>query len=191
MVSSLSNETRISCKRERRNAENLCNEKAKLEALVIEVKSNNEEYVKIKQTAEEKVKDVLSNYKILLRLATASVIESLRRNPGLCNFVLNDISNNNDTDTNSYGSNCLPLISSEQQKPFSYLNDDICTAVILEEAEKLYNELTTKLTNSVIAAAAAVRASLSLPDNDKQKLIHKIDSTYQAEESRYNQNRNL
>jgi hypothetical protein len=61
------------------------------------------------------------NGKILLNFATASVIESLRRNPELCNFVLNDISNNNDT------------------------------AVILEESEKLYNELITKLTNSVIA----------------------------------------
>ena len=56
-----------------------------------------------------------------MHFATASVIESLRRNPELCNFVLNDISNNNDT-----------------------------AAVILEEAEKLYNELITKLTNSVI-----------------------------------------
>jgi hypothetical protein len=56
-----------------------------------------------------------------LNFATASVIESLRRNPELCNFVLNDISNNH--------------------------ND---TALILEEAEKLYNELITKLTNSVI-----------------------------------------
>jgi hypothetical protein len=83
------------------------------------------------------------------------------------------------------------LSGQQQQQSFSYLNDDICTAVILEEAEKLYNELTTKLTNSVIAAAAAVRASLSLPDNNKQKLIHKIDNTHQAEESRYNQNRNL
>jgi hypothetical protein len=59
-----------------------------------------------------------------LRFTTASVIESLRRNPELCNFVLNDISNNNDT------------------------------ALILGEAENLYNELTTKLTNSVIAASA-------------------------------------
>ena len=52
----LLNSSRISCKRERRKAENLCNEKAKLEALVIEVKSNNEEYIKIKQTAQEKSK---------------------------------------------------------------------------------------------------------------------------------------
>ena len=37
----------------------------------------------IKQEAEEKVKDVLTNSKLLLKFATASVIESLRRNPEL------------------------------------------------------------------------------------------------------------
>jgi hypothetical protein len=30
--------------------------------------------------------------------------------------------------------------------------------VILEESEKLYNKLTTKLTNEIIAAAAAMKA---------------------------------
>jgi hypothetical protein len=80
-----------------------------------------------------------------LKFATLSVIESLRRNSEFCNFVLNDISNN---------------------------NDDVCTAVILEESEKLYNTLITKLNNEVIAVSAAAirKSSLSTPlsDNDKQ-----------------------
>jgi hypothetical protein len=142
------NSLRISCERERREIENLFNEMAKLEASITEYKSNNEEYLKIKQTAEESAKTVLMNSKILLRFATASVIESLRRNPELCNLVLND-SSNNDT---SNASNNNSLILSGQQQPSIYLNDDICTAVILEEAEKLYNMLTTKLTNEVLAA---------------------------------------
>ena len=96
-TSRLLNSLRISCERERREIENLYNEKAKLESIVTEFKNNNEEYLKIKQAAEEKVKDVLTNSKLLLKFATASVIESLRINPELCNFVLNDISNN-DTD---------------------------------------------------------------------------------------------
>jgi hypothetical protein len=78
------------------------------------------------------------------------------------------VSNNNTIAV--YGPNYLSLMPSGEQQlqPFSYINDDICTALILEEAEKLYNELITKLTNSVIAAkAVAVRASpLSLsPSN--------------------------
>jgi hypothetical protein len=58
------------------------------------------------------------------------------------------------------------LSGQQQQQSFSYLNDDdICTAVILEEAEKLYNDLTTKLTNEVRAAAVSIRkSSPSAPD---------------------------
>jgi hypothetical protein len=151
------NSLRISCKREGRNIENVCNEKARLESIVTEFKSNNEEYNQIKRAAEEKAKDVLANGKLLLQFATASVIESLRMNHELINFVLNDISNNNDTDTTSYGSNSLMLMSGrQQQQTFGYISDDdIYAALILEEAEKLYNKLTTKLTNEAIAAAAS------------------------------------
>jgi hypothetical protein len=139
-TSRILNSFRMSCERERRETDNLYNERARLEAVITGL-NNNQEYLKIKQEAEEKVKDVLTNSKILLNFATASVIESLRRNPELYNFVLSDISNNNDI------------------------------AVILEEAEKLYNKLTTKLTNEIIAAAAAIRvSSLSLPvTNNSQK----------------------
>jgi hypothetical protein len=38
---------RISCERERREIENICNEKARLEAVVTGFKSNNERYLKI------------------------------------------------------------------------------------------------------------------------------------------------
>jgi hypothetical protein len=97
-----------------------------------------------------------------LRFATASVIESLRINPELCNFVSNDISNNNDT--TSYGSNCLSLTLPGGQQSSSYISDDIYTAVILEESEKLYNKLVIKLTNESMAAAAAIKeSSLPLP----------------------------
>jgi hypothetical protein len=147
----------MSCKRERREIENLYNEKVRIANLITHFKSNNVDYLdKIKQAAEEKVKDVLSNGKLILEFATFSVIESLRSNPELYNFVLYNIS------TNTYGSNYPSLILSgrqHQQQSFS----DRCTSLILEESEKLYNKLTTELTNSVMAAAAAIRASSSLP----------------------------
>ena len=126
--------------RERKEIENLCNEKVRLESIVTEFKSNNEEYLKIKQAAEESAKSLLTDSKLLLKFATASVIESLGRNPELCNLVLSDISNN-DTDTTSDGSNCLSLMlpGQQQQQSFSYLNDDIYSGLISEEAEKIYN----------------------------------------------------
>jgi hypothetical protein len=59
---------------------------------------------------------------------------------------------------------------------------------ILEEAEKLYNELTTKLADSTIAAAVAIRVP-PLPsignNNNKQKLPHN-NNTYDEREELYN-----
>jgi hypothetical protein len=117
-----------------------------------------------------------------LKFAAASVLESLRRNPELCNFVLNDISNNNDT--TSYGFNCLSLtLPEQQQQPFGYIIDDPYTALILVEAEKLYNELITKLTNSILSAASVSIIASSLPlDNNRQKLSHKNDAFDETEE---------
>ncbi|HET6799634.1 MAG TPA: hypothetical protein VFH25_03650 [Nitrososphaeraceae archaeon] len=63
----------------------------------------------------------------------------------------------------TYGSNHLSLMSGQQQQQQSF--NDTYTTLILEEAEKLYNKLTTELTNKVIAVAAAAikESSLSLP----------------------------
>ena len=168
---------RMSCIRQRRKIEKLYNEKARLEALVTGFKNNNEDYLKIKQAAEEKVKDVLTNGKLILKFATFSVIESLRSSPELYNFVIHDNSNNTPI---SYGSNypSSMLLGRQEQQQQSF--NDSYTVLILEEGEKLYNKLTTKLTNRGIAAAAAMTASsLSSPSiGNKQKLTHKIDNTY-------------
>ena len=155
----LLNSFRMSCERERREIKNLYNEKARLEAIVTEFKSNNEEYLnKIKQEAEENVKSVLTNGKLILKFATFSVIESLRSNPELYNFVIHDNLNNA---TISYGSNYPSSMLSGRQEQQQQSFNDSYTALILEEAEKLYNKLTTELTNRVITTAAAgtIRAS--------------------------------
>jgi len=149
----LLNSLRISCIRGRREIGNLCNEKARLEALVTGFKSSNEDYLKIKQEAEEKVKDVLTNGKLILKFATLSVIESLRSNPELYNFISYSTSVETSSAT-TYESNYISLVPSGRQQQQRSFNDSY-TALILEEAEKLYNKLTTKLTNSVIAAAAS------------------------------------
>jgi hypothetical protein len=88
------------------------------------------------------VKSVLTNGKVFLNFATASVFESLRRNSELYNDFL--LYNNSAT---SNESNYLSFIPGQQDQQFSDIGDDIFTALILEESEKLYNELTTKLTN--------------------------------------------
>jgi hypothetical protein len=146
----LLNSFRMSCGRERREIENLCNEKAIIGNLVTQFKNNNEEYLdKIKQAAEDKLKGVLTNGKLLLQFATFSVIESLRSNPELYHFI--SYSSSVKTTSNTYGSNYLSLVSSRRQQQQQSFNDSY-TALILEEAEKLYNKLMTELANRVIAA---------------------------------------
>ena len=165
-TSRLLNSLHISCEREKREIEDIYNEKVRLKALVTGFKRNNDEYLdKIKQAAEEKVNDVLTNGKLILKFATFSVIESLRSNPELYNFVIYDNSNNT---TISYGSNYPSfMLSGRQQQQQSF--NDIYTALILEEAQKIYNQLTTELTNGVIAGtAAAIRAS-SLPSYNNNR----------------------
>ena len=180
---------RISCIRERRDIEYLQNEKARLDTLVTQFKTDNEEYLnKIKQEAEENVKSVLTNGKLLLQFALASVIQSLRMNSELCNFIMYDNSNNTII---SYGDNYPSLMSGGQQQQQSF--NDTYTALILEEAEKLYNKLTAEFTNRVIAAVASIRASplpsLGNDNTNNQKLTYKIDNTYdEREELRYNNN---
>jgi hypothetical protein len=164
---------RISCIRERREIEDLHNEKARLEAIVTGFKSSNEEYLnRIKQAAYEEVRSVLNGSKLILKFATLSVIESLRRNSELCNFVLYNTSVV--TASTTYRSNYLSLMSGRQQQQQSF--NDSYTALILEESEKLYNKLRTELTNRIMAAAAnstAIRAS-SLPSRGNNN-THKLD----------------
>jgi hypothetical protein len=79
-------------------------------------KRNNEEYLnKIKQAAEEHVKSILTDSKLILKLATLSVIEALRINPELCNFVLYNTSVVTASST-IYGSNYPLLVLSGQQQ---------------------------------------------------------------------------
>jgi hypothetical protein len=178
---------RISCERQRREMEHLQNEKARLEDIVTQFKNNNEEYLdKIKQVAYEEVKSVLNDSKLLLKVATLSIIEALRRNSELYNFVLYDTSVV--TTSTAYGSNYLSLMSGRDQHHQRSFNDTYI-ALILKESEKLYNELIIELTDTVMAAAAdatAIRASSLSTANNRQKLIHKIDKNDEIEKPRYN-----
>jgi hypothetical protein len=69
---------RISCIRERREIENLYNEKARIANIVTQFKNNIKEYLKIKQRVEEEVRSVLMDGKVLLQFALVSEIEAIR-----------------------------------------------------------------------------------------------------------------
>jgi hypothetical protein len=111
----------------------------------------NNEYLKYNKKNKADNESVLNDSKILLKLTTLSIIQLLRSNPELYNFI--SYSNSVETTYTTYGTSYLLLMSSGRQQSFN----DTYTALILEEAEELYNELTKELTNRVIAAATAIR----------------------------------
>ena len=126
------------------------------------------------------MKSVLTDSKLLLKISTRSVIESLRSNPELYNFI--SYSTSIETAATTYGSN-YPLLRSSGRQPHQQSFNDSYTTLIIEEVEKLYNGLTTELTNRIMAAAAdatAMRASSLPTDNNSQKLTHNND-TYETE----------
>ena len=74
----------------------------------------------------------------------------MRSNPELYNFI--SYSTSDETISTPYGSNYPSLMLPGQQQQQQSFNDSY-TALILQEAEKLYNKLTTELTNRDMVAA--------------------------------------
>jgi DNA-binding CsgD family transcriptional regulator len=138
-VKALLNFYHISCERKRQEAESLNSEIIKLETLVSRFKSNNEEYLKIKQTVEEKVSSILTDGKVILQFALASVIEAIRRNPDKYNNFL--IYNSSSSST---------AITSAQQSLSPPQYDEKYNALILEVADKLYNTLLKHMVISIM-----------------------------------------
>jgi len=152
-VKALLNSYHTLCERKRQQAANLNNEISRLETIISTFKSNNEEYLKIEKTVEQKVKSVLTDNKQILQFALASVFEAIRRNPDKYNNLL---VNNTSTSTST------PAQGSLLSHIGRYRD------MILEEANGLYDSLLHHLTNSIMDNAGAFSSSnpiLSLPQS--------------------------
>jgi hypothetical protein len=99
----LLNSYHMLCERKRQESEHLNNKISRQETAISRFKNNNKEYLnKIKKTVEEEVNKLLTDGKVLLQFAVASVIEAIRRNPGKYNNLL--MSN-----TSSSSSSSIPI----------------------------------------------------------------------------------
>ena len=125
-------------------------QKVRLEGLVDNFQNNNEEYAKIKKTVEEKVVSILSDKKMLLKLALLSLTESMRKDPDKFNaFIFCDNKSScSTTQTRGYSQyyDTVPYGRQQQQQ---YSSQD-CIDVLLEEAEKLYNKLVKEFVDEII-----------------------------------------
>jgi DNA repair ATPase RecN len=110
---------------------NLHNEKTKLSALIAKFE-NSKEYKRIRLAVKDEVANSLSKRKDLLQLATISVIESVTRDPDKYNFLV------------SSGGQ----YTSSQPYIYAY------RALILDEAQKIFELMVRDLTGRIINEAA-------------------------------------
>jgi hypothetical protein len=161
----------LSCKEQRLELTKIQLQKVRLEGLVDNFQNNDEGYIKIKNTAEEKVISILSDRKMLLKLALLSLTESMRKDPDKFNaFIFCDNkSSSSTTQTRGYSQyyDTVPYERRQQQYP-----SQDCIDVLLEEAEKLYNKLAKELVDESISDYASnILSSLPLlqpPDELQQ-----------------------
>ena len=128
---------------------------------------NNETYITIRKTVEEKVHSILSNGKMLLKLALLSLVESMRSNPDKFRSLLYpDVSSL----TTEYSGQYYGYYMYEH-KPYSSYNHDgeaSVAKILEEEAGKLYNKLAKEMVDEIINDYASSIASSSLPDEKQE-----------------------
>ena len=140
----------------------------KLEAAVRAFQNNNEEYIKIRNTVEEKVHSVLSDRKMVLKLALLSLTESMRKDPAL--IFCDNKSSSSTTQTRGY-SQYYETVPYGQRQQQQYPSHDYIS-MLLEESEKLYNKLAKELEDESISDYVSSISSSSslplLPSSDKE-----------------------
>ena len=79
---------RLDCEKEIERLRHLQQERIKQEVIAKHFENDNEAYIKIRKTVEEKVISILSNSKMLLKLALLSLTESMRKDPDKFNAFI-------------------------------------------------------------------------------------------------------
>ncbi|MGC2426343.1 MAG: hypothetical protein WA421_04860, partial [Nitrososphaeraceae archaeon] len=166
---------RLSLEEEKRQMAELHQKKMKLEAFVNGFQDNNEEYCKIITNVGEEVLGGLSNVKMFLRSALLSITESARNNPEIYNLIFYNMSSVTDYSSNKGQDNTASSKYGQQQQQNSSPDYDTeaNAAMIVNEAEKLYNKLVRDCLNKIITDYSFSTSSSSLPllpqSNEEQK----------------------
>jgi hypothetical protein len=148
------------CKEQSLELTRLQMQKIRLEGLVDNFQDNNEGYIKIRNTVEEKVHSVLSDRRMLLKLALLSLIESMRKDPDTYSSLMyNSMSSIPKTQSIGYRSNQHYGAASSGLQRYSSLD---YISMLLEESEKLYDKLAKEWVDEIISDYASNTSSLLL-----------------------------
>jgi hypothetical protein len=177
------------CRREAAVLQGLRQQTAGLELFVYNYKNNDDEYIKVIKSIENKVRDSLSDKKTFLKLAIFSLIHSMRNDPDKYSALVYHNNDNQSTmSSSSTGSkhNNSNLLDASRQvilppPPYDGYIIEHYKDTMLEEAEKLYNVLGDHILCEVVSEnvakqpAEAISSSLPAlplekggPDDDKQ-----------------------
>jgi hypothetical protein len=163
---------KLSCKEQRLELTKLQMQKVRLKALVDNFQNNNEEYIKIRNTVEEKVHNILSDRKMLLKLALLSLTESMRKDPDKYSTLIFNNTSSSTTSAADYNSQYHAISYGHQQYTSQDYPIEAYTSMLLEEAEKLYDKLAKELVDESISDYAYnILSSLPLlpPANEEQQ----------------------
>ena len=163
-----------SCQEEESKMHQLINEKIRLKRLVKQFKDNDEEYLKIKKTVQNRITNILLGGKDLLRLAIYSLMESIRTDPQKYSKLIhyNTDSSSRNIDWQHMG---LNYIRGQQQiyPSFDYFFEEYKSA-LLGDSEKLYNKLIKEMTKQIINEYSIRNSSSHLSDKGgQQQFYHK------------------
>jgi hypothetical protein len=156
---------------------------AKLEAFMYTM-TNNEEYIEVIKSIENKVHESLLDKKRLLQLAMFSLIRSMRSDPGKYSALMYHNNDNQSSMSSTSRDNCNLLNTNNsrrqvvlQQAPYDYYIIEDYKAIMLEETEKLYNVLVDPVVCEVTNESFSKQPTgdmpslpdLSLQRNNKQE----------------------
>jgi hypothetical protein len=138
------------CKRKHQEIQELIAQKDRIEKLIANI-LNGKDYSKVKQTAKENVKAVLSNNKKLISISFVALIQTLKNDPQMVKLIQNIPSAN---DGEQYkDNNITKYLESNKDR-------------ILDLTEKNYENLAEALTNNAIdIMASSSNPPLSLPQS--------------------------
>jgi hypothetical protein len=156
---------KLEYKREAALLQGLQQHRAKLEAFVYNYKNNDKDYIKTIKSIENKIHDSVSEKKPFLKLATFSLIHSMRNNPDkYASLIYHNNHNQSKGDFNLSDTKWSRDVTLPPPPYDEYIIED-CKTIILEESEKLYNILTDQLLCDVINENVAKQSTETMPSS--------------------------
>jgi hypothetical protein len=147
------------CQEQEVKLNDLQKKKLREEDLVRQFENNDKGYHKIRNVVQEKVYDILSNNAILLKLAVASIIQSMRNNPEQYISLIRD--------------NCSSTNYNILYHPFytNGYNTQYFKTILLNDAVNVYNDLAKSLIDEILRydiSSSQPSLPLILPSDQNQ-----------------------